>query len=149
MPGGSLTVEVHLHVLGKDVDVGILLVGGIAVLVNSDGITEQFDCISKTMIGIDAVDWERFQMMGDKCMIRHHQCVFTIVQDAKLLQSEYSHSRVGVEVAAETVRLEGQCTASVFFLGKTEDVGSKSNLRLALLLAVAKVVVSEDSNHDA
>ena len=55
MPGGSLTVEVHLHVLGKDVDIGILLVGGIAILVNSDRITEQFDCISKTMIGIDAV----------------------------------------------------------------------------------------------
>ena len=55
MPGGSLTVEVHLHVLGKDVDIGILLVGGIAVLVNSDSVTEQLDCISEAMVGIDAV----------------------------------------------------------------------------------------------
>ena len=52
-------------------------------------------------------------------------------------------------MAAETVRLEGQCTTGVFFLGKAEDVGSKSNLRLALLLAVAKVVVGEDGDHNA
>ena len=55
MTGGSLTVEVHLHVLGQDVDIGILLVGGIAVLVNSDSVTEQLDCISEAMVGIDAV----------------------------------------------------------------------------------------------
>ena len=55
MPGGSLAVEIHLHVLGQDVDVGILLVGRVTVLVNSDRITEQFDCISEAMIGIDAV----------------------------------------------------------------------------------------------
>ena len=54
MPGCRLTVEVHLHILGKDMDVGILLVGGVPVLVNSDGIAEQFDCVRKTMIGIDA-----------------------------------------------------------------------------------------------
>ena len=55
MPGGSLAVEIHLHVLWQNVDIGILLVGGVTVLVNSDRITEQFDCIRKAMIGIDAV----------------------------------------------------------------------------------------------
>ena len=55
MPGGSLAVEIHLHVLGQDVDVGILLVGRVTVLVDRDRIAEQFDCISKAMVGIDAV----------------------------------------------------------------------------------------------
>ena len=84
-----------------------------------------------------------------KCKLLQRQYIFTIIHDAKLIHSNYSHPRVRIEVAAETVSLEGQCTTGVFFLGEAKDVGSKSNLRLALLLAVAKVVICEDGDHNA
>mmetsp|Transcript_31385 Transcript_31385/g.69574 ORF Transcript_31385/g.69574 Transcript_31385/m.69574 type:complete len:210 (-) Transcript_31385:857-1486(-) len=53
VPRRCLSIEIHLHVLWHDVNVGVLLVRGVTVLVNCHRIAQKLHGIREAMVGVD------------------------------------------------------------------------------------------------